>query len=68
MKDVLSVKMSGVTFVEQWISLFQNIHATQLWDAVLGIVCIIVLLFMRVSLNLSQINLFIFANGVITIL
>lgn len=47
-KDVLGIHSSGDTFLEMWISLFQQMKHTRLWDTVLGIVCIVVLLIMRV--------------------
>lgn len=54
-KDVLGIKMSGTTFVDQWISIFKNIHNTRTWDTVLGVVCILILLVMRVSEKLKAI-------------
>lgn len=47
-KDILGVKAAGSTFVEMWISLSKDIHHTRLWDTVLGVVCIITLLLLRV--------------------
>lgn len=48
-KDVLGIQASGSTFVGTWKSIFDDIHNTQAWDSVLGIVCIAVLLILRVS-------------------
>lgn len=48
-KDILGIATAGVTFLEMWISIFQEIHNTQLGDAVMGGCCIVVLLAMRVS-------------------
>lgn len=48
-KDILGIKTSGTTFLEQWISIIAEIKNTRTWDAVLGVCCIIVLLSMRVS-------------------
>lgn len=47
-KDVFAIKVTGTTFIEQWISIFSNIHKTSAWDTVLGISCIAILLIMRV--------------------
>ncbi|XP_057666058.1 sodium-independent sulfate anion transporter [Diorhabda carinulata] len=47
-KDVLGINASGSTFVETWISIFNDIHNTQGWDTMLGIVCIAVLLILRI--------------------
>lgn len=47
-KDILGISTSGTTFLEQWMSIFGEIHNTCTWDAILGIGCIIVLLSMRV--------------------
>ncbi|XP_018571663.1 sodium-independent sulfate anion transporter isoform X1 [Anoplophora glabripennis] len=47
-KDVLGTKGSGTTFVDTWKNIFQDIHNTQAWDAVLGITCIAVLLILRI--------------------
>ncbi|XP_050510181.1 sodium-independent sulfate anion transporter isoform X1 [Diabrotica virgifera virgifera] len=55
-KDVLGIHASGNTFVETWKSIFEDIHHTQGWDAMLGVVCIAVLLILRIigSLKLSS--------------
>ncbi|KAB0793384.1 hypothetical protein PPYR_13004 [Photinus pyralis] len=47
-KDILAIKVSGSTFVEQWISIFSEVQNSSVWDAVLGISCIAVLLIMRI--------------------
>lgn len=46
-KDVLGIKAAGSTFVEIWSSVFEDVHNTRFWDTVLGIVCIVILLLMR---------------------
>ncbi|KAJ8916083.1 hypothetical protein NQ315_004449 [Exocentrus adspersus] len=46
-RDILGITASGTTFIRSWRSIFSNIHNTQLWDAVMGVSCIIVLLVMR---------------------
>lgn len=48
-KDVLAINTTGTTFFEMWISIFKNIGDAKVWDAVLGVGCIVVLLCMRVS-------------------
>ncbi|XP_047106125.1 sodium-independent sulfate anion transporter-like [Schistocerca piceifrons] len=51
MKDLLGITAEGSTFIEVWGSLFKNMHNTKLYDSVLGFVCIVVLLLMRVLAN-----------------
>ncbi|XP_055617351.1 sodium-independent sulfate anion transporter-like isoform X2 [Toxorhynchites rutilus septentrionalis] len=46
-KDLLGITAKGNTFVEQWTAILDDIHNTQLGDAVMGFTCIIVLLLMR---------------------
>lgn len=46
-KDMFAISVSGTTFLQQWISIFRNIHNASLWDPVLGFVCIALLLSMR---------------------
>lgn len=48
-KDLFAISVSGTTFLQQWISIFRNLHAASLWDPVLGFSCIALLLIMRVS-------------------
>nr|CAD7606688.1 unnamed protein product [Timema genevievae] len=56
-KDVLGITSSGNTFIEMWGSLFQQVGDTRLGDTVMGSVCIVVLLLMRVSLlAISQLS------------
>ncbi|XP_059619978.1 sodium-independent sulfate anion transporter-like [Phlebotomus argentipes] len=52
-KDVLGIAASGNTFVQMWTSIIEHIQDTRLWDTVLGIVCIIVLLLMRMIANVK---------------
>ncbi|KAF2885202.1 hypothetical protein ILUMI_20958 [Ignelater luminosus] len=47
-KDIFAIRVTGTTFVEQWISIFSNIHEISVWDTVLGICCIAILLIMRI--------------------
>ncbi|XP_065089640.1 sodium-independent sulfate anion transporter-like isoform X4 [Ochlerotatus camptorhynchus] len=46
-KDLLGIAAKGNTFIEQWQSILDDIHNTQLGDAVMGFTCIVVLLLMR---------------------
>lgn len=47
-KDVFGIMVKGNTFVQVWLSIFDNIHNIRITDTVLGIGCIIVLLLMKV--------------------
>lgn len=46
-KDVLAIHAAGSTFVQTWISIFENIHLSQPWDAALGVTCIAALLVLK---------------------
>ncbi|XP_028160691.1 sodium-independent sulfate anion transporter isoform X1 [Ostrinia nubilalis] len=46
-KDLFAISVSGSTFLQQWISIFRNVHAASVWDPVLGFACIALLLIMR---------------------
>ncbi|CAG9785891.1 unnamed protein product [Diatraea saccharalis] len=46
-KDLFAITVTGNTFLQQWISVFRNIHTATLWDPVLGFACIGLLLLMR---------------------
>ncbi|KAI4455933.1 sulfate transporter [Holotrichia oblita] len=46
-KDILGIVVKGNTFLEIWISIFENINDTSLWDPILGFCCIVILLLMR---------------------
>lgn len=48
-KDILAIQVQGTTFVQQWLSIISQVTNTKLWDAVLGISCIVVILLIRVS-------------------
>lgn len=48
-KDLFAISVTGTTFLQQWISIFRNLHAASLWDPVLGFICITLLLILRVS-------------------
>jgi sodium-independent sulfate anion transporter 11 len=47
-KDILGIRASGNTFIENWDSLFRAMKDTRTWDTVLGVACIVILLLMRV--------------------
>lgn len=46
-KDILGITAKGSTFISIWTSVFDDIHNTRLWDPILGVICIVVLLLMR---------------------
>ncbi|XP_045497084.1 sodium-independent sulfate anion transporter isoform X2 [Colias croceus] len=46
-KDLFAINVKGTTFLQQWISVFKNIHSASLWDPILGFSCIALLLSMR---------------------
>lgn len=48
-KDVLGITASGSTFIQMWISLFGEMSNTRMYDTILGVVCIVILLILRVS-------------------
>lgn len=50
-KDLFAISVDGTTFLQQWISIFRNLHNASLWDAVLGFLCIAILLILRVSIG-----------------
>lgn len=51
MKSILGIKAAGSTFVAIFTSLMENIGDTKTGDVVLGVGCIIFLIFFRVSLD-----------------
>ncbi|KPJ03658.1 Sodium-independent sulfate anion transporter [Papilio xuthus] len=46
-KDLFAISVTGSTFLQQWISIFRNLHGAALWDPVLGFSCIALLLGLR---------------------
>jgi Sulfate permease and related transporters (MFS superfamily) len=48
-KDILGLDFTAGKFLLVWQKIFEHIGETRLWDAVLGVVCMIVLLLLRVS-------------------
>ncbi|KAH0540910.1 sodium-independent sulfate anion transporter [Cotesia glomerata] len=46
-KDILGIPAKGATFVSLWKGIAEGIHQTSQYDAILGVSCIIVLLFLR---------------------
>lgn len=57
-KDLFAISVTGSTFLQQWISVFKNIHGASVWDPVLGFTCIALLLTMRVSFNSCTVDAF----------
>ncbi|GAB0097649.1 sodium-independent sulfate anion transporter [Sergentomyia squamirostris] len=52
-KDVLGIAASGNTFVQMWTSIFEHIGDTRVGDTVLGAICIVILLLMRMLTSLK---------------
>lgn len=52
-KDIFGIKATGNTFVEMWSSIFKDIHNIRVGDTVMGFVCIVVLLMMRMLVNVQ---------------
>ena len=50
-KDLFGITASGNTFIEMWTSIIDNISGIRVSDTVLGCVCIVILLCMRVSFS-----------------
>lgn len=48
-KSLLGINASGHTFLHVWKTILDDIHNTRLGDTVMGVVCLIVLLLLRVS-------------------
>jgi sodium-independent sulfate anion transporter 11 len=48
-KDLFGIKGGGNTFIEMWTKIFENIGEYRMSDSILGVICIVVLLCMRVS-------------------
>lgn len=48
-KSLLGIKAQGHTFVQVWRTILQDIQNTRLGDTVMGVICLIVLVLMRVS-------------------
>ncbi|XP_058790462.1 sodium-independent sulfate anion transporter-like [Phymastichus coffea] len=55
-KDILGLKISGGKFLQVWRTIFENINNTSLWDAVLGVACIVVLLLLRKVKDIPVLN------------
>lgn len=49
-KDLFGIKGGGNTFIEMWTKIFENIGEFRMTDSILGFICIVVILLMRVSL------------------
>lgn len=52
-KDIFGVKASGSTFINTWLSIFEDIHNIRLGDTIMGLICIIVLLGMRLLVRVN---------------
>jgi len=52
-KDILGIKATGSTFIQYWKNMFLAMGDTQPWDTLLGVLCIIVLLLMRVQIHFT---------------
>ena len=48
-KDFLGIKAAGHTFLDNWKSIVSNIQETSIGDTVLGAICLIAVLLMRVN-------------------
>ncbi|XP_043499066.1 sodium-independent sulfate anion transporter [Polistes fuscatus] len=46
-KDILAISAKGSTFVQMWRSIAECFYQSSIWDAVLGICCIVILLILR---------------------
>ncbi|XP_051175827.1 sodium-independent sulfate anion transporter-like isoform X2 [Leptopilina boulardi] len=46
-KDILGISVGGGKFLQVWKTIFEHISETRLWDSILGVLCMIVLLFLR---------------------
>jgi sodium-independent sulfate anion transporter 11 len=53
-KDILGIKATGATFIEYWQNLADDMHNAKLWDPILGVICIIILLLMKVQINFTD--------------
>ena len=60
MKSLLGLKFESNDFLDTWTNVFKNIHETKYQDLTLGLVCIVILLFLRVT-STAMIN-FKFSN------
>jgi len=47
------ISASGNTFIEQWSSIIQNIHNFRIGDTVMGLICIVLLLLMRLLVTIK---------------
>ncbi|KAK9887725.1 hypothetical protein WA026_000043 [Henosepilachna vigintioctopunctata] len=52
-KDFLGIPTSGTVFIHTWSSIFKNIHKTNIWDALLGLICIVCILTLRIGSGIS---------------
>ncbi|XP_024942020.1 sodium-independent sulfate anion transporter isoform X2 [Cephus cinctus] len=55
-KDILGLSFSESNFLRVWKTIFEHIGETRLWDAVMGCICMIVLLILRKIKDLPVIS------------
>lgn len=48
-KDILGLSVSASNFLDGWENIFMHITETQLWDVLLGVSCMVIILFLRVG-------------------
>ncbi|XP_017785052.1 PREDICTED: sodium-independent sulfate anion transporter-like [Nicrophorus vespilloides] len=48
-KDILGLSISGGSFLDVWENIFEHISETRLFDLILGVSCMLVILFLRKS-------------------
>ncbi|XP_065158461.1 sodium-independent sulfate anion transporter-like [Atheta coriaria] len=48
-KDILGLSVSASNFLDGWENIFMHITETQLWDVLLGVSCMVIILFLRKS-------------------
>ncbi|XP_063231704.1 sodium-independent sulfate anion transporter-like isoform X2 [Bacillus rossius redtenbacheri] len=52
-KDLLGLSFQGSKFLDVWEKVFEHISETRLWDALLGVVCMVVLLVLRKAKDIN---------------
>ncbi|XP_012283907.1 sodium-independent sulfate anion transporter [Orussus abietinus] len=55
-KDILGLSFAGGKFLQVWKKIFEHIGETRLWDALLGFLCIVVLLLLRKAKDLPVVS------------
>uniref|UniRef100_A0A146KXN3 Sodium-independent sulfate anion transporter n=2 Tax=Lygus hesperus TaxID=30085 RepID=A0A146KXN3_LYGHE len=46
-KDILGIRAGGATFIEMWTSILEDVQNTKFWDTIVGVICVVILLLMR---------------------